>query len=275
MSSAGQISIASAADVSNPSTILPTKITITAEQIDLSNGEITAAATGNVPASAIDINYGASLLMDPSTISTSSVNGNGGPIMITGQGPLFINQSNITTSVSGTTNGNGGNIDINVPFIIMDTAAIQANTQAALASGGDITIKTDAVIPSFSSFVAGGPVKSFDAGLAGLNLVQAAAPQGISGALNFTLPTLDIGSSLLGLAGRPAVPTPLGRSLCGFTRGSSLAVAGRGGLPNSAYDPLWVDVDDRSEPAAQKLDHLPSHLSRALFLYAGNPPCRW
>jgi len=197
-----------------------------------------------VSASAIDIRYDTALRMDQSTISTSAFDGDGGPIAITGQGPLFINHSNITTSVIGPTNGNGGDVTINVPVIVLDTGAIQANTAAANASGGNVTIDAGAIIPAFESIVLGGNLQTFDPTLSGFNLIQAAAPDGVSGALNVTVPTLDLGNALLGLTGRPSAPAALGRGLCGFEQGSSLAITGRGGLAPTAYDPLWIDPEE-------------------------------
>jgi hypothetical protein len=155
--------------------------------------------------------------------------------------------------VTGTRNGNGGNINISVPIIVMDTAAIQANTAVARAAGGTVNIETGAILPSFQSYILGGTSRTFDPALPGFNLIQAAAADGVGGALNVTSPTLDIGSSLLALPGTPASPTALGRSLCDFSRGSSLSTGGRGGLPASARDPLWIDADDFiNEPASNQ-----------------------
>jgi large exoprotein involved in heme utilization and adhesion len=206
-------------------------------------------------------------------ITTAAEQGNGGLISINGSGNLRLDASQITTSVAGTS-GNGGDIQISAPTIIMNTAAIQANTAASHASGGKVNIYAGAILPSFQSVVLGGTLQEFDPTLPGFNLIQAAAPDGVSGALNVTSPTLDIGSSLLALTGRPAVPPSLGRGLCGFTRGSSLAIAGRGGLPNSAYDPLWIDMEDNGQPAAVKLEHFPSNVPDSSILYASIPPCR-
>jgi hypothetical protein len=196
-----------------------------------------------VAASAIDIRYGSEMRLDPSTISTSSQDGNGGPITIDGSGPLILSHSNITTSVLGTANGNGGDISITVPVVALDSGAIQANTLASLASGGTVTINAQALVPSYQSFTLGGNALAFDPTAIGLNIVQAAAPDGVNGALSVTVPTLDLGNALLGLTGRPAAPVGLGHDLCRSTRGSSLAVAGHGGIAPTAYDPLWIDPD--------------------------------
>jgi filamentous hemagglutinin family protein len=239
----GSINISDNAEVTGPASITPTQIAITAGQISMNGGLITAASTGNVAASAIDIHYGSEMRLDPSTISTSSQDGNGGPITIDGSGPLIISHSNITTSVLGTANGNGGDINITVPVVALDSGAIQANTLAPLASGGTVTINAQALVPSYQSFTLGGNALAFDPTATGLNVVQAAAPDGVNGALSVTVPTLDLGNALLGLTGRPAASVGLGHDLCRSTRGSSLAVAGRGGIAPTAYDPAWIDPD--------------------------------
>jgi hypothetical protein len=105
------------------------------------------------------------------------------------------------------------------------------------------------LIPSYESYVLGGSSVTFDPATAGLNVVQAAAPDGVSGTLNVTVPTLDLGNSLLGLTGAPATPSALGRSVCSYRQGSSLSMAGRGGLPVSARDLLWVDAEDEATDA--------------------------
>ena len=250
LTSNGSIDSSNGATLANPNLVTPTETKIKAQEIDMLGGAITAASTGNVAASGIVISYSQSLRMDPSTISTSAVDGNGGPITITGRGPLFINHSNITTSVSGTKNGNGGDIDINVPLIVIDTGAIQANTLAPLASGGTVTIDAQALVPSYQSFILGGTAVVFDPTATGFNVVQAAAADGVNGALSVTVPTLDLGNGLLGLTGRPSAPAALGRSLCGFSRGSSLAITGLGGVAPTAYDPLWSDGWEDSPEAA-------------------------
>jgi hypothetical protein len=106
------------------------------------------------------------------------------------------------------------------------------------------------LIPSFEYDVLGGNIVSFDSAISGENVVQAAAPDGVSGTLDLTKPTLNLGSALLGLTGTPSTPIALSRSLCTYRRGSSLAVAGRGGLPVSYRNPLWIDFSEAKSGAA-------------------------
>jgi len=104
-----------------------------------------------------------------------------------------------------------------------------------------VTIDAQALLPSFGSYLLGGPAIAFDPAAMGLNLVQAAAPDGVNGELNVTVPTLDLGNALLRLPGQVVPTVTLGRGLCGTTKGSSLVFAGRGGVAATAYDLLWVD----------------------------------
>jgi filamentous hemagglutinin family protein len=248
----GLISIKNSSTVADPAHVEPTQIDIHAGTIQMDAGQISAASSGNIAASSIDISYLQTLHLDPSSITTTSTQGNGGPITITGQGLLWLQNSSITTSVLGTTNGNGGDIRINVPYIVLDSGVIQANTTAPNASGGNVVISAEALIPSFEFDVLGGSnIVAINSAILGQNVVQAAAPDGVSGTLDVTKPTLDLGSALLGLTGTPSTPIALSRSLCTYRRGSSLSIAGRGGLPVSYRDPLWIDLGETtSGPAA-------------------------
>jgi hypothetical protein len=239
----GLVSISNDATVVNPTGIKSTQINIQAQNIQMTGGQINAQSTGDIDASSIDIHFGSSLRMDPSEISTSAVDGNGGPITITGSGPLLIDHSNITTSVLGTSNGDGGNISINAPVIVLDTGAIQANTFVRRASGGSVTINAQALVPSFESYYLGGGAIDFLRSAPGLNVVQAANPDGVNAPTSVTAPTLDLGNALLGLTGHPVAPETVGRGLCGITQQSSLTVAGHGGVAPTAFDPLWIDPE--------------------------------
>jgi len=258
----GYVDIGNFSTVPHPGMISPTQISISARTIDLDGGDVTAASSGNVAASGISIDYSRGMTMNSSTIVTTSNDGNGGPITVNGHGPLFVDASSIQTSVSGT-NGNGGDIDISVPLIVMNTAAFQANTAARHASGGDIKIDAGAIVPSFQSFILDKTQQTFDPTRDGLNLVQAVAPNGIPGTLQGTVPTLDLGNALLALTGRPHAPVALNRARCNFTAGSSLAVSGRGGVAPTAYDPLAVDPASAWRQASTS--------SVAPILYAGSP----
>jgi hypothetical protein len=151
---------------------------------------------------------------------------------------LWLNNSQITTSTNG---GVGGNISINVPFLIMNTGFIQANTQAG-ASGGNVSINANAIIASGGLLNVGGLTPlAFDPNAVNFNVMQAAAPTGLSGNIAVTAPVVNVSGSLAGLTGSVLNSAGIGRSLCNTTAGSSLAQTGRGGMPASSSDLLRVE----------------------------------
>jgi filamentous hemagglutinin family protein len=238
------IDISNFATVRDPANIQHTAISVFASSITLDNAQISAGSSGNVAASDVDVHVtGPLTLLGNSQLYTDATDGNGGAINVASNGLLTLNQSQITTSVTGN-NGNGGNITIQAPYVLLETGAIQANTVAPRASGGEISIDALAVLPTFQSYILGGPLVTVAPDLLGQNVVQAAAPNGVSGTLNATTPTLDIGNSLLRLTAPVAGQPALGRSPCGNPAGSSLALVGQGGLPPAPSGPLWIDGDD-------------------------------
>lgn len=239
LSKSGQISIQNDATVADPSLQTPTSITVTAPRIALQDASISAASTGNVAASNIVINFGNLLHLDPSSITTSASLGNGGDITINGgNGLLWLDNSQITTSVLGGT-GNGGDISISAGAMFMNTGFIQANTAAAGAAGGLININVPTILASGSSLLVGGSTPyTFQPGVFGYNVIQAAAPDGVSGNINMTGPVLDVSGSLAAISATPLESGGLSRSVCETTEGSSLSFRGWDTLPASASDPL-------------------------------------
>jgi filamentous hemagglutinin family protein len=234
LSNGGQISIENNANVeaSVASALTPTSITVTAPRITLLNSPhaITTESTGNVAAGNIRITASDQLQLDPSGITTTAFEGNGGAIDITA-GLLRLDHSQITTSVTGSDNGNGGNIRITADSLILNTGFIQANTKAANASGGNVSITTQNLVASGNTlFLGGNTPYTYQSGVFGVNVIQAAAPTGISGTVQISTPKLDVTTSLVGLDTR-LINAQVARRLCENTRGSSLVPVGRGGLP--------------------------------------------
>ncbi|MBK7900744.1 MAG: filamentous hemagglutinin N-terminal domain-containing protein [Azonexus sp.] len=244
----GSLSIENEAVVLDPLLLTPTQLTVTAPVIVLQDAAITAASSGNVAASDIVVNVGKLLFLDPSAISTSSVDGNGGSISILGPNAFVVlENSQITTSVAGLT-GNGGDITIDALGLVLNTGFIQANTAALAASGGDVNINVQWLVPSGNSlFVGGSTPYTFVPGVFGFNVIQAAAPDGVSGVIAVTAPVLDLSGSLTGLAGQAIGTGDLGRSPCRLGAGSSLVQTGRGGFAPSARD--FLGADGLSSPA--------------------------
>ncbi|MER2545547.1 MAG: filamentous hemagglutinin N-terminal domain-containing protein [Candidatus Accumulibacter phosphatis] len=239
LSNGGQISIENNANVegSVASALTPTLITVTAPRITLLNSPhaITTESTGNVAAGSIKITASDTLQLDPSGITTTAFEGNGGAIDITA-GLLRLDHSQITTSVTSRENGNGGNIRITADSLILNTGFIQANTKAANASGGNVSITTQNLVASGNTlFLGGNTPYTYQSGVFGVNVIQAAAPTGISGTVQISTPKLDVTTSLVGLDTR-LINAQVARRLCENTRGSSLVPVGRGGLPLGGAD---------------------------------------
>jgi filamentous hemagglutinin family protein len=238
ISNGGQISIENRATVADPSVLTPTAISVTAPTITIVNSPaaISSTSTGNVTAGAIRIVASDTLRLDPSGITTTANQGNGGAIDII-TGLFWLENSQIATSVRGLS-GNGGNITISAESLIMNTGFIQANTAAPNASGGLVSITVDNLIASGGSlFLGDNTPYTYRPGVFGFNVIQAAAPTGVNGVVQISSPRLDITSSLVGFDTR-LLNAQVARRLCGNSGGSSLVPVGRGGLPLVGADYL-------------------------------------
>ena len=228
----GTISIESfpSVDATTLANIKPTQININAENITLANSFITTESFGNVPAGSINLNVADTLSLNPSFISTAANNADGGTISIRAK-VIDLQDSQITTSVSG--QGDGGNISLDTDALVLDGGFIQANTSGINAQGGNIRINTKALVASNNNILTGGDTPlSFQPGL---NVIQAAAPDGVSGNIDITTPQLDISGDLIDLDSALLNVDDLAQNPCATTSGkqSTLVSLGRGGLPES------------------------------------------
>ncbi|MFA7269761.1 MAG: filamentous hemagglutinin N-terminal domain-containing protein [Sterolibacterium sp.] len=238
LSNGGKLAVQNDAFVAKPGGLPLSSLQVSAPNITLKNAQITAASTGNMPASRIKVTFGDKLALDPSSITTSSNLGNGGAIDILGGKMLVLENSQITTSVAGAA-GNGGNINISSATLLMLTGFIQANTAARNASGGDVGIAAQNLVTSGNVLMLGGQTSyNFQPYTFGFNVIQAAAPTGLSGAIQLTSPALDVSASLIGLNAKFMDTGGMARNPCQATGGSSLVQAGRGGMPASARELL-------------------------------------
>jgi hypothetical protein len=236
-----------AATVADPSSVKRTLLSVSAPSITVINdGQITTQSSGNVAASDIRLHFDGRLVIDPSRIATTAADGNGGAIRIDGAGTMLLDHSQITTSVSGLV-GNGGDIAIHTGALVMNTGFIQANTAGKGARGGNVTIDVPVLIASADRVAVGGAVPlNFDAGAFGLNVIQAAAPTGVSGAVNVNAPTLDISGSLRALSAEVINFGALGKDLCRVSAHSSLTPLGRGGLRPVSSSLIRPEGDTRA-----------------------------
>jgi filamentous hemagglutinin family protein len=264
----GVISLRNAATVTNPQTNVPTTLSVTAPHIFLNNGgQITTESTGNVAANNITLNFTDKLsIHQRSAVTTSSVDGNGGAIDISGKGLLLIDRANITTSVTGAS-GNAGSIKMGAKTLLMTNGFIQANTSAPLASGGTIQIGAEALVSSFGTLYVGGSTPyAFDAVKPGFNVIQAASPTGVSGNIAITTPNLDLAGKLAGLKVNLLESGGFSRNPCVGSGASSFAVTGRGGLPVSSFGALAsssVKIDTQNAIQVEPFNFAPPQTTLA------------
>jgi filamentous hemagglutinin family protein len=240
-------------------------IEITTNRLSMSEASrIESSSTSMYGAGNIALHVGGSARIADSAITTTSYEGGGGYVSLDGgagsqAGTLVLRNSLITTSVLGST-GNGGDIAINTRALALDSGFIQANTVAANAAGGNINIDVGSLLPSGNILFVGGQTPyEFQSGLANFNVIQAAAPTGINGAINISSPALDISGSLVGLNTGMIEIGGLGRNPCQTTAGSSLVQVGRGGFPPAARNLLGIDA---LAPPPPRLDPLSLHSVR-------------
>jgi hypothetical protein len=226
-------------------------LTLSASDITLKNAQISAQSFGNVNASDILVQFSGQMVLDPSSIATSANLGNGGSITIRGGQSLFLDNSSITTSVGGAA-GNGGDITIATGALASNTGFVQANTLAEGGVGGLVNIEAGALLASGNYLLIGGTHPyTFDPGVFGVNVIQAAAPDGLSGTIDLSTPQLDIAGLLESLKAPPPTPSPVGKNPCQFAGGSSFTLAGTGGMALSPTDmlraPEAIDPTDRDD----------------------------
>ncbi|MBX3640458.1 MAG: filamentous hemagglutinin N-terminal domain-containing protein [Nitrosomonas sp.] len=182
-----------------------------------------------------------SLYLDSSTINTASVIGNGGAININAKHIIYLLNSPITTSVFGLA-GNGGDINISANNLIMHSGFIQANTAASGASGGNVNINVPTLIPSDSFLQTGGDTPFDFQPFSGINVIQAAAPDGISGTITAATPQLNLSGVLTNLVIESIDSNTFNHNMCAVEKGSSLYQSGKGGMRMRARDFLLLPV---------------------------------
>ena len=200
-------------------------ITLRAPQIRLADGgTISASSTGGPTATAgnIDITFGEQFVLDHASISTDSLQADGGNITIVSTGSLLhLIDSQITTSVrSGV--GGGGNITLGtsghpLQFIVLDNGGIHAD--AFGGPGGNINIFADVMLSST-------PIDT---------AVTASSALSAPGTVNITAVVTDVSEALATLSTEVLQAAALLRASCASRlaegKTSSLVVAGREGVP--------------------------------------------
>ena len=234
----GLVSIENDAALTNPAALDPTAIRVSAPELVLRNDAvISAAASSNADASNVEVVSGRLLQMDTAAIATSAEDGNGGAITLNGSGVISLRNSAIATSVRGE-RGDGGDIALKADALILSAGFIQANTAAVAASGGQVLIDVGQVIPAGNRVFVGGdqPFSFADAfGIENFNVIQAAAPTGVSGEVRILGTVIDVSGSLVALSLPPIDLGVFARDPCSVGRRNTFVVGARS-APDRASD---------------------------------------
>ena len=225
------ISVANQGRAATPGTAHSGGLKVSAQDIELAgNSQITTQSTGNVPAGPIAADFSGQLRLANSAISTSAHGGDGGAITIRGGGLVDLCNAKITTSVTGTANGNGGDIAMSGDNLILQSGAITADT-AASARGGNIALNLKGVVADGDNLIVGGDrIIDGRPGIPGWNVIRAAAPGGVDGLIQSTTPQLNLSGALLGFGGTQFRPAGLDGNYCARSRRSSLTRKDASGL---------------------------------------------
>lgn len=216
---------------------------INADRLEIRSGSILSSSEFNAPASSIQIHVREWLSLQDAFITTTANQADGGGIHIDSR-TLIVDNSLVTTSVLGP-QGNGGPIQLQTRALVMDSGFIQANTAAAQAKGGDIDLRLGNFVFPNDSLVVGGQEHHEFVAHSGINVIQAAAPTGVSGAIDIQVPSLHPSSNLLTINTDYRQLKELQPNPCQMPHGeapSSLIFAGRGALPRSEQQALDLPV---------------------------------
>jgi len=215
------------------------RIRVQGGRIVLEGAQITAAASAAADAGAIELASAGAIRLDDSGLQTSAASGRGGPIRIEAGGALVLRDSLVTTSVLARDGGDGGDIRITTAALALASGFVQANTAAARASGGTVTIDAAVLVPDGNHvYIGGDRIVDFRPDAPGHNVIQAAAPDGVAGRLDVTRPELRLSGSLAALLAQPIDFGLLRPDVCEAGSDSSFTVLGRGALPAAASAPL-------------------------------------
>lgn len=208
--------------------------------IKLQNGStIETSSLGNSSAGNILIYFQEISLDSEARVESKAQNGQGGTILLSGGKIAYLNNSIIATSAI---NGDGGNIYVDgVDYLAMQGGFIQSNTEGSGKAGMiEIDNKTTIIASNETLITSEKNIVDFGTGRNGrtINVIQTAAPNGLSGNTSFSLPQLNLNAMMVNLPIEKFDSRILSQDMCAAEEGSSLVVSGRGGVRSRSDDTL-------------------------------------
>ncbi|MCP2726932.1 two-partner secretion domain-containing protein [Limnofasciculus baicalensis] len=215
------------------------------QSITLNNSEISTGVNnqGTGKGGDIEIKTPSLILDNRSSLTAATASGEGGDIRLHLNDLLLLRHNSQITATAGTTGagGNGGNIEINAPFIVAipgENSDITAN--AFEGNGGKIQITANSIFGL-----------EFRDKLTELSDITASSELGVAGVVEIN--TLNVNPST-GLVQLPGTLTDTNDQVivgCAAARGNSFTITGRGGLPEDPTatirgQTVWRDLRDFS-----------------------------
>ncbi|QLE56020.1 filamentous hemagglutinin N-terminal domain-containing protein [Nostoc sp. TCL26-01] len=214
-------------------------LSITTGKLIVSNqAQVTVSALGRGNAGKLEINANEIRLDEQGKLFAQTISGKGGDINIKVTDLLLLrnhSQISATAGTNATSQGDGGNINIDAPngFIVAvpsENSDISAN--AFQGKGGNVDINAFGVFGT-----------QFREKLTDLSDITASSEFGLNGTVEINTPEVDPSEGVVNLPTQP-VETKLAQvCYAGFGRNrDSFTITGRGGLPDNPTDFLNADA---------------------------------
>ncbi|HBB36213.1 MAG TPA: filamentous hemagglutinin [Cyanobacteria bacterium UBA8803] len=239
------------------------------DSISLDNSQISTAVSSQGTGSGgnIQIEADALILDNQASLTAATASGRGGDISLRLNDLLLMRRNSQITATAGTAGagGDGGNIDINAPFIVAvqeENSDITAN--AFEGNGGKVQVTASGIFGL-----------KFRAQQTPFSDITASSAFGVAGVVQITTLQLDPNSGLLQLPENVTDPAKQVIIGCAAARGNSFTVTGRGGLPEDPTatirgQTVWQDMQDFSDLGELSQD-LASPSSQSQFPSSSSP----
>jgi filamentous hemagglutinin family protein len=206
------------------------------DTISLNNDSaISTSSTGAGQAGNVSVTAAQLLLLNDSRVLSNATSVSGGNVTIALSDKLLLRNVSFITTTSGSSdkNGNGGNITISSPLIIALPGNNDIIANAYQGTGGKVNIASQGLFgiqyrPIGSPFT---------------NDITSSSTFGQNGSVNITTPGTDPGRDSTELPNTTTdASNQISQTCSTNNRENKLTVAGRGGLPPNANDPLTNDL---------------------------------
>ncbi len=209
---------------------------------------IAVSSQGTGVGGSLQLQAGSLTLDNQAFLSAATAANQGGDIVIFLDELLLMRRNSQITATAGTAGvgGDGGNIEINTPFIVaIPTENSDITANAFEGNGGRITLTAKGIFGL-----------EFQEQLTSFSDITASSQFGVSGSVTITNPEVEPASGLVELPEEVIDPTEQVIARCAAAEGNSFTLIGHGGIPEDPTAPIrgqtvWRDLQDFSEVEEQ------------------------